>query len=743
MIGLATVALAGLALAGGLARARRRPAPAALLLAVVAACFAAVAAGSVVAHDPARHPPELSGVRTLSDARLVTAQTVIPGTRHFAATLVRAQGRGYAVPVLVFDGAPHERIELGSTIRLSGRLRATPRADSASFLVFASGPARVLAPPPPYLAWAGALRHGFGRAAARLPGDASGLLPGLALGDTVAVDPSLTTAMTTSSLTHLTAVSGANCAVVIGLVVLVGGALGLSRGIRIAAALVVLLAFVVLVTPQPSVLRAAVMAALVLVSLARGRPVQGVPVISVAVAVLVLADPWLAVQFGFVLSVVATVALVVIAPPLARRLGRWMPGWLALTLAVPASAQLLCQPVLILLAPTLPLYGVVANVFAEPAAPVATVIGLLACVLLPVCAPLGQLLTAVAWLPAAWIAAVARFFAGLPGASLAWPAGLPGALLLAAVTALLLLVLLARLPRTARRVLAAALAGVVIVVAVATLAGRVIADAGRPADWAIAACDVGQGDAMIVRSAGRVALLDTGPSPTLLRACLATLGVTRVDLLVLSHFDLDHIAGTPAVDGMVDRALVGPPSGRPREAQLLAGLRSAGATVEQVSIGVAGRLGDLDWRILWPTADHAGYEPGNESSVTIEFRPADGCRSGCLRSMFVGDLNEHAQTGLLTANPRLGHLDVIEVGHHGSADQAPAMYARVTAVVGLIGVGLHNRYGHPTATALGILRRVRTVVARTDLQGLVLVAPGARPGELRLWSARRGVGGGP
>lgn len=722
-----------------LAHFARRP-----LLVVLAVCAVAIALVSTSAfvRMDARQPPSLlHGSHRLVNATIVTTQTVTRGTKNFNATLTRVGDTTMAVPVMVFDGSPARRTEIGSSLVVSGSLTAVAPEDDVAFLVFARTPATIVAKPAWYLAWANGLRSGLAWASTALPGDGGALLPGLAIGDTVAVSPSLNADMKTSSLSHLTAVSGANCAVVIGLILLAGKAAGLRRGLRIAAAFVVLVGFVVLVTPEPSVLRAAVMAALVLAALARGRPIQGITVVGVAVIALLTVDPWLCRNYGFALSVLATAGLMVLSGPIARLLGRWLPRWIAVLVAVPVAAQLACQPVLILLNPSLPLYGVLANTLTEPASPAATVLGLAACVVLPFAPALGHALTAIAWVPSAWIAAVARFFAGLPGARLSWFGGIVGAVVLALVTGALLVLLLARLGRRVRRVLAFALAIMVVALVVVTGVSRVVTQWSRPADWQIADCDVGQGDAMVVRSAGQVALMDTGPDPVLLKSCLQKLGITRINLLVLSHYDLDHVAGTTAVDGMVDRAIIGPSTGQPRDLEIIQGLLDAGTRVDRVSRGLTGTLGDLRWTVLWPPAQLGDIQLGNEACVTVLFEPIGPCPGGCLSSLFVGDLDEKAQDLMLAANPSLPRLDVIEVAHHGSADQSATLYERVAATVGLIGVGLHNDYGHPTQHLLDILASVGTLPARTDTEGLVLLKPGSRPGTVALWSEHPDTGG--
>lgn len=647
-----------------------------------------------------------------------------------AAVIGTTQVEGIRAPALLFGAVPAGGI--GTVIEASGSLVAAEPGGSAAFLLFARGSPRVFGAPPWLLERANALRSSFLAASSALPGDGGALLPGLAIGDTSRVGGGLDAAMKATSLSHLTAVSGANCAVVVGLIMVGGARMGLGRRARIVASLLVLAGFVVLVTPEASVLRAAVMAAIVLGALASGRPARGIPVLSLAVVVLLTIDPWLARDYGFILSVLATGGLLVLSGPLANLLARWMPSWLAVLVSIPLAAQLACQPVLILLTPSVPVYGVVANLLSEPAAPVATVLGLAACVMLPVAQPIGMALAAVAWLPASWIAAVARFFSGLPGAQAPWLPGGLGAALFAGVTVLVLLAVLRRRGRLSR-----VLAGVLVASLVAYAASVLGAGVGRrmslPSDWQIAACDIGQGDAVLVRSEGEVALIDTGPDPGLLARCLDELGIRRIQLLVLSHADQDHVGGTAAVFGMVDRAVVGPVADS-SDTALRAALVEAGASVDEVARGTTGMLGDLRWEVLWPPTRLGSVEPGNPASVTVRFDGVGRCTQGCLSALFLGDLGEESQSRMLgLAKP--GAVDVVKVAHHGSADQSARLYERVRARVGIVSVGAENGYGHPTDRLLDILAGVGTAIARTDLEGMILLSPGG-DGAVEVWTER-------
>ncbi|NNC10790.1 ComEC/Rec2 family competence protein [Planctomonas sp. JC2975] len=633
------------------------------------------------------------------------------------------------MPVLVF--APMgTRVQIGQAVTVVGTVTLLPSGSETAGLVYASAKPRVVADPSALLSAMNGIRSGFSAQADGLPGDGGDLLPGLAIGDVHQLPAPLGDAMKAASLTHLTAVSGANCAVVVSLVGAAAAGLGFGRGIRAVSSLIALGGFVVLVTPQPSVLRAAVMAAVIVAGAWAGRPGRAVSALSLAIVVLLTIDPWLSVDYGFVLSVLATGALLLLAPPLAHKLERWLPARLAAILAVPIAAQVACQPVLLLLNPTVPLYGVLANLAAEPAAPIATVLGLSACLLLPLWPAAGAVLAHVAWIPSAWIAAVARVSAALPGSGLGWIDGAVGFVLMVLLTVAIVMLVISPTRRFAVMARAGALVAVAAIAAcsLAGVAGSRVAEAlSRPSHWNIAACDIGQGDAVLLQSGSAHALVDTGPDPDRLTACLDELGIHRIDLLVLTHYDMDHVGGTAAVIGRVGVAMVGPPvddRGERLDAQLAAG----GASVHVAQTGDAGRLGDADWRVLWPDTDRHGMTDGNERSVTMLFE-GDG-----IRSLFLGDLDERAQDALLQTG-RVPGVDVVKVSHHGSRDQSESLYQHLGASIGLISSGAGNDYGHPTATALGILRRVGTVVMRTDVQGILMVE--ASPdGGLKTWTQK-------
>ncbi|MFZ7087796.1 ComEC/Rec2 family competence protein [Curtobacterium sp. RRHDQ10] len=711
-------------------------------VALLAVALVALVALAVGVGAGTRAPAELdrAASRPRIGATVRVAHDVAPSDRSFPAELTALSGGGATtdgvhVPIRVV--ATGLRLAAGSTAHVDGRLQAEPADGTAAFVLFVRGHPGRVDPPGPLGVATHRARTAFAAVTRSLPEPGAGLLRGLAIGDRSDLDEQTSGAMETTALTHLTAVSGSNCAVLVGLVVLAGRGVRAPRSVRAVGAISVLVGFVLLVGPDPSIVRAAVMATIVLVVDVVGRPVRGAPLIAVAVLVMLVWDPWYARSFAFVLSVLATAGIVVVAPPLTALLARrlWTP--VAALVAVPIAAQTACWPVTVLLAPVIPTYAVPANLVSEPLAPVGTVIGLGACLLAPSWPGGASVLAAVAWVPATAIAGIAGWFASLPFANVPWPDGVAGA-----VDATLLcggIVVAALLRR--RPVRAVVVAGVTVVAVVGVgvvVVPAAVLRASLPAAWGVAACDVGQGDAVFVRDADAVLLVDTGDDEDRLRSCLDLLGIDRIDVLVASHFDRDHVGAVGAVAHLVDVALVGP-EGRSEDDRIVSTLQRAGADVQRASAGTSGTLGRLAWRILWPPP--GTRTGGNDASLVLAVRPGPGPRcAGCLSGLFLGDLGERSQALLVrsVAAADLGPVDVVKVAHHGSADQDPALYRLVQARVGIVSVGADNNYGHPTASALEMLAAAGTTAVRTDLGGTTVLVAG--PDDVLVWQER---GGGP
>lgn len=337
-------------------------------------------------------------------------------------------------PVVVMGGKGWGDVVPGQVVRTAGKLKPPDAGQQETAVLSASLPPRAGsgngssagvddADAPGWQLVAKDLRVRYVSAASFLAADPAGLLPGMVTGDTSALDEGLNAAMKTVGMTHLTAVSGANCSLVLGALLIAARSLRLPRLPAAGLALTGLAMFVVLVGPDASVLRAALMGSIAVASLAGGRTGRGLSFLCLAVMGLLLIDPGLGTSFGFLLSVLATLGIII----LGRRMIDWTPAviprWAAAAWAVPLSAQLLCGPVIVLLQPQFSTYSLLANLMAAPLVAPVTLLGT-AAVPLVVAAPwLATVLIAVAGTFSAGVAGTARITAGLPGAAPPWPEG--------------------------------------------------------------------------------------------------------------------------------------------------------------------------------------------------------------------------------------------------------------------------------------------------------------------------------
>ncbi|MCU1520825.1 MAG: ComEC/Rec2 family competence protein [Arthrobacter sp.] len=417
----------------------------ALLLSAVAGSHSAVAsaqrhdadlAGAVAANAPVGAELVVAGAprRLLSPGRSGLADRwAVPATLialDWDARRIRA-----AAGVLVMGGPEWEHAMPGQLIRTTGKLRPAEPGQVVAAVLSASSTPRTLAAPGAMQQGAGSLRLGLAGAAGRFGGDAGGLLPGMVTGDNSRLDPQLESAMKTVGMTHLTAVSGANCSLILGALLLAARSLRFNRAFAAVLCLAGLGLFVLMVGPESSVLRAAVMGAIGLVALAGGRPGRGLSFLCLAVIGLVLAQPGLAASFGFLLSVLATLGIVVAGRPIMAWFPATVPRWLAAGLAVPLSAQAFCGPAIVLLQPQFSTYALPANMAAAGLVAPVTLLGTAAVPLVPLAPALAAVPLGTAAAFAAGVGAIARFFAGLPGAVLPWPEGAFGAATMALFSA--------------------------------------------------------------------------------------------------------------------------------------------------------------------------------------------------------------------------------------------------------------------------------------------------------------------
>ena len=554
------------------------------------------------------------------------------------------------------------------------------------------------------------IRNSFRETAKSIGGAGGALIPGLVIGDTSLEEPDFIIEMRRVGLAHLTAVSGANFAIIAAFLLWLSQ--WIFRGVkaRLILTSIVLIGFIFLVRPSPSVLRASVMCAVILIAKARGVKADSVPSLGLAIAFLILMDPFQAIDPGFALSVSATAGILLLAPKIETWLTeKYGHEKLAQVIAIPLSATLMCTPIILAISGLFSLVSIPANVLVAPVVAPITIIGFIAALLSPIIPGISYLLLLLIKPLAQFIVGVSNTASGLPVLML--PKSYLGALIAIFVIALIKF----------KKWLALFLL-LIIVTLIIALPGR-----WPGSSWAVVNCNIGQGDGLVINLGKNEALvIDVGPDAKLMDECLKNLGVKKIPLLVISHFHADHVHG-------LDGALFGrdianvwvsnldQPRSERDTAYLLLGATpihqaTAGETIEFKSA-----KGLVKIEVLWPTKLQSNFEalPGdgsaiNNSSIALLITV------GNLRIFTAGDLEPPAQEALL-ALTKIEPIDIYKVSHHGSSFQFPPLMSALQPKIALISVGAGNSYDHPAPSTVNALEALGARTFRTDQDGAISV----------------------
>lgn len=650
--------------------------------------------------------------------------------------VTRVEGRGRAdaghYPVKLTasgeSGVRLSQLVVGTTARATVRLRAPdPDADLAA-IAGVPGEVRILSPPSAGLRLVERVRRGLRESLDHRAAEQRALVPALVLGDTSRMTDDLRTDFQTTGLTHLTAVSGANLTLLLAFLQVSARWLGVRgwwlRGVGAAGVII----FVALCRTEPSVLRAAAMGVVALAALGSGASgTRGLRHLSVAVLGLVLIDPWLSRSVGFALSVLASAGIIALASRWATTMSTWCPRPLAEAITVPLSAQLATQPLVTAISGQVSLVGLLANALAGPLVGPATVLGFATAGL----ALLNRTLAEMTGWGAAWCAQgivwVAQVAARLPGASVRWPVS-PASMAIMIIATAALVVLVGELLRRRWACVVAALYLVGLLL-------RAPAPPGwPPPNWLAVFCDVGQGDATVVRAAEKQAIVvDTGPDPKLINECLDVLGVQAIPLLVLTHFHADHTGGlTGAMQGRrVGQLLVPGYAGEPMvAAAVTAQARGHGVPVVEARPPLTLAIGEARWTTLGPASlpAHAASEPTSskgESSADNDASIVSVVETGGVRLMLTGDVEPTGQQAIVRSGADL-KADVLKLPHHGSSRQDDTFITDTHATTAIASVGKDNDYGHPAPKTVRLVRDKGMNLLRTDEHGAI--ALGRTPG---------------
>ena len=544
------------------------------------------------------------------------------------------------------------------------------------------------------------------------PEDAFAFAKALLLGDKSDLSWARSRDFSRSGISHIVAVSGLHVSILFALVSMTTGK---RRFLTAILGIPVLLFFGAMAGFTASVTRAVLMQIIFLLALVLNREYDPPTALAAAGLFMLVQCPLNLAGIGFQLSFASVAGIFMAYQPLYKWLGNWLPGkgktlrgraerFLAASAAVTLSATVMTVPLTAIHFGVVSLVGVATNLLVLPLVSFIFYGVMAVCAL--GCVHMG-LASALAWViawPIRYVLAVAHWMAGLPMAAvftvspyiivwLVFVYGLIGWLLLS----------------KKRRPGAAAGLGVI------GLCVSLMLSFLEPlsCDYRVTVLDVGQGQCIVLQSEGTTFLVDCGggrgeAAADTAAEFLLSQGITRIDGLILTHYDRDHAGGVPFLAEQIDIERVYLPGTEDADGCLQAVLN---AVEERTDIDSELTLSFGDAQIQIFPAKDAGS--GNDSCASVLFQ-----RGKC-DTLITGDLSADAERQLLS-DYALPDLEVLIVGHHGSKYSTCAELLTVTAPdAAIISVGADNSYGHPTDEVLERLEAAGCAVYRTDLHGTI------------------------
>ena len=570
---------------------------------------------------------------------------------------------------------------------------------------------RVIVVDDPGPSWHVRVKRGAREAIERaLPPASAALLTGLLLGERTALPPEIDTAFRRAGVYHVLAVSGFNVALLAGSTFVLLTLVGAGHRVAATVAMVVVAGFAAVVGPEPSVLRAVIMATLVLGGLLVDREASVLNSLALAALVILALRPGDLRDPGFQLSFAATAGIVV--APLPR-------GMVAGAIGVSLAAALAVLPITLAHFNQFSLIGPLANLGVVPLAGLATIVGLAGVAVAGGAAAAGDVVVNATWPVLIALRGLVALAAAPSWALVHLPAP-PAPAVICYVAALLLALawwrLRAERPQPARR--AGVLALALVAIAVAVSAWPLV----RPADGRlrVVVLDVGQGDAIVVETPeGRALLIDAGGGgPMRLDAgervvapVLWNRGILRLAAAVTTHEDQDHAGGLAAIRRLFTIT----------EAWTAGELRTAPRSLGGV------------WLTALAGSDTLGGPRRSRNDEALVLRLEYGLTSLLLAS----DITAATEARLVAAGAPLA-ATVLKVAHHGSrGSSTPEFLRAVRPLVAVVSVGARNPYGHPSPETLERLAAVGAATYRTDQDGAIVLETDGRTLSVTRWASGR------
>jgi competence protein ComEC len=536
--------------------------------------------------------------------------------------------------------------------------------------------------------------------------DSEALLLASFIGNTSTLSEEAKSNFKTSGLAHLWSVSGLHVGCLILFILFLTRMAGLKPLAQLFTASVTLIVYSLLAALSPPVVRSAIMGFIVLLGWCCGRKKDLLSILLLSFIIMVIYDPLMIYDAGFQLSFASVFGILLMASKIESFFWDW-PGFLKTSVAVSLAAQIVTTPFLAYHFGSIPVYSVIANILAVPL--IMPMMVLIFCYVLFHGFWGALVLKIMAKLPAKAILAIAAYVSKLPFSRLFMQKPLIIVIILITGLAGAFLINKHKISFATALILATAV----------ILAGCTIQTVNKPTGFNVQYFDVGQGDSSLVTNGNNRILIDGGPEYDSVADKLSSEGINSLDVVILSHPHADHLTGLIRVIknfkvGLFINSGYKYPSYLYKD--LLTEIRDRKIKYLEPKAGKSFILGKIKLTILNPPVQPVSGTDADVDNNSVVCR----IESSGVSVLFTGDIHKETEELILKNYKSSLCVDVLKVAHHGSAYSSMGDFlSAVKPKYSVISVGADNPYGHPTASALGRLRRAGSKIYRTDRNGVV------------------------
>lgn len=562
-----------------------------------------------------------------------------------------------------------------------------------------------------------------------LPHQQAGLLNGMLIGYREGLSDEVQEAFSNAGLTHIMAVSGANVAFLILPLSFLLKLLGIGKKLSKLVIIAFLILFVFVTGFEPSVLRAVLMAGVILLSEVLYKKPDTYAAIAFSCILLLVISPCMLFNIGFQLSYAATLGIVMLYKNIKKLITcKFVPNKVAEIIGGTLAAQLGVLPITLIHFNKLSLISIIPNILVAPILGLITILGMLMAIL-------GQfslyLSTLIGYLNNIFLSAVLYVTKWSSGVSFAAITTVTPSLIMGAAYYVVIWFLFWYKPLKGISLKLRHGAAVLSIIAVFFLTGTL-----KPACMEVTFLDVGQGDCAFIRTyTGKTVLIDGGGSTNpnniskvgerVVIPFLLDSGICSLDAVIATHPHSDHIQGLGDVlKGLGTKRLIIPSIENDAGfEELLSTAGSKNIPVTRCSEGDRIRLDD---RTVMQVLNPPGNWPGDEESfnnASLVLKLSYGHTS----ILFTGDVEAEVEERIVSSGTEddidvsLLDVDVLKVAHHGSAySSGKAFLDAVDPQAAIISVG-RNNFGHPSEKVLNLLKESNVECFRTDECGAVVL----------------------